>query len=236
LYGYGSYGFSVSADFRPSRLSLLDRGFIYAIAHVRGGSELGEKWREDGKMMKKMNTFTDFISCAEHLIAQGYTRSDRLTMEGGSAGGLLMGGVLNLKPNLVKAALLQVPFVDVINTMLDESLPLVVAEFEEWGNPKVKAEYEYIRTYSPYENVQAASYPAMFVQTALHDSQVSYWEPAKYVAKLRELKTDKNPLIFQCTLAAAGHGGPSGRFNALKEAALDFAFLIKQVGDAAWPK
>lgn len=230
LYGYGSYGRTIPGSFSMVRLSLLDRGYIYAIAHVRGGGDLGEGWREDGKMKKKMNTFTDFISCAEHLISQGYTKAEHLTIQGGSAGGLLMGAALNLRPHLFKAAIADVPFVDVINTMLDESIPLTVAEFEEWGNPKVRADYETIRAYSPYENIAPVDYPAILVQSALEDSQVGYWEPSKYVARLRETKTDKNPLIYKILLEAGGHGGNSGRFDALKDRAFEYAFLLKQVG------
>jgi oligopeptidase B len=234
LYGYGSYGISIPPTFSSERLSLLDRGVIFTIAHVRGGSEKGEQWRLDGKMKKKMNTFFDFIDCADHLVKLGYTSHDRLTIEGGSAGGLLMGAVLNLRPDIAKAALVEVPFVDCMNTMLDESLPLVVAEFEEWGNPKILADYEYMRQYVPYENIRAVSYPAMLVRTALHDSQVGYWEAAKYVAKQRELRTDKNPLLFKIMLETGGHSGASGRFDALKDVAYDYAFLLKQVADAAW--
>ncbi|MBK7747806.1 MAG: S9 family peptidase [Candidatus Obscuribacter sp.] len=230
LYGYGSYGIGMPASFSSARLSLLNRGYVYVIAHIRGGNELGETWRADGKLKKKMNTFTDFIACADHLIASGYTSSDLLSMEGGSAGGLLMGAVLNLRQGLVKAAIVKVPFVDVINTMLDESLPLTVAEFEEWGNPKVKADYDYIRTYSPYENLQPRDYPAILVKSAFYDSQVMYWEPAKYVARLRDIKTDGNPLLFKILLEAGGHGGKSGRFNALQEAAFDYAFMLKSIG------
>ena len=231
LYGYGSYGFGMPTTFGSGRICLLDRGFVYAIAHIRGGNELGETWRADGKLKKKMNTFTDFIACAEHLIAEGFTSSRSITMEGGSAGGLLMGAVLNLRPELFRAAIVKVPFVDVINTMLDETLPLTVGEFEEWGNPKVPEDYAYIRTYSPYENIEAKAYPAVLVKSALYDSQVMYWEPAKYVARLREMKTDANPLLFKILLEAGGHGGLSGRFDALKEAAFDFAFLLKQVAN-----
>ncbi|MBX9939435.1 MAG: S9 family peptidase [Candidatus Obscuribacterales bacterium] len=230
LYGYGSYGFGLPTTFGAARVSLLDRGYVYALAHIRGGDELGESWRADGKLKKKMNTFTDFIACAEYLIAEGYTSSQFITMEGGSAGGLLMGAVLNLRPDLFKAAIVKVPFVDVINTMLDETLPLTVGEFEEWGNPKVKEDYDYIRRYSPYENINTGAYPAILVKSAFYDSQVMYWEPAKYVARLRDRKTDDNPLLFKILLEAGGHGGKSGRFDALKETAFDYAFLLKQVG------
>lgn len=234
LYGYGSYGHSIPASFSVLRLSLLDRGFVFAIAHIRGGSELGEQWREDGKLRKKMNTFTDFIACSDHLVNEGYTSRDRLTIEGGSAGGLLMGAVLNLRPTVAKAAILAVPFVDVINTMLDESLPLTVGEFVEWGNPKVKEDYDYIRTYSPYENITGAVYPAMLLKTAIHDSQVPYWEASKFAAKHRELRTDNNPVLLKTMLEVGGHGGPSGRFDAMKDVAYNYAFLLKQVGDAGW--
>ena len=230
LYGYGAYGISIPSGFSIARLCLLDRGYIYAIAHIRGGGDLGEGWREDGKLKKKMNTFTDFGSCAEHLIAKGYTSSDKLSIEGGSAGGLLMGAVLNLRRGLYKTAVVNVPFVDVINTMLDETLPLTVGEFEEWGNPKVKADYDYIRTYSPYENISAQDYPSILVRSAFWDSQVPYWEPSKYTAKLRATKTDTNPLIYKIMLEAAGHGGQSGRFDALKDVAFDYAFMMKQIG------
>ncbi len=230
LYAYGSYGISIPSGFSIARLSLLDRGYVYAIAHIRGGGDLGEPWREDGKLKKKMNTFTDFNSCAEHLIARGYTSADKLSIEGGSAGGLLMGAVLNLRPDLYRAAVVDVPFVDVINTMLDETLPLTVGEFEEWGNPKVKADYDYIRTYSPYENISAQAYPSILVRSAFWDSQVPYWEPSKYTAKLRATKTDTNPLIYKIMLEAAGHGGQSGRFDALKDVAFDYAFMMKQIG------
>ncbi len=210
LYGYGAYGFSAPVNFSPDRLSLLDRGMVYAIAHIRGGKEMGEVWHDQGKMMFKRNTFTDFIAAGDHLVAEKYTSHDRLAINGGSAGGLLIGAVLNLRPDLCKVAVLQVPFVDVINTMLDESLPLTVGEFLEWGNPKIKEQYDYIKTYCPYTNLAAKEYPSILVRTSLNDSQVMYWEPAKYVAKLRTLKTDKNPLLFKINMAA-GHGGSSGR-------------------------
>lgn len=233
LYGYGSYGITISSGFSSARVSLLDRGYIYAIAHIRGGGEMGETWRDDGKLRNKMNTFTDFIACAEHLIANGYSERQRLSIEGGSAGGLLMGAVLNRRPDLFNAAIVDVPFVDVINTMLDESLPLTVGEFEEWGNPKIEADYNYMRLYSPYENIQAAHYPAMLVQSAFYDSQVPYWEPSKYTARLRATKLDTNPLIYKIMLEAAGHGGKSGRFDALKDVAFEYAFLLKQLGLSA---
>ncbi|HJQ24447.1 MAG TPA: S9 family peptidase [Blastocatellia bacterium] len=230
LQGYGAYGISSEINFSIPRLSLLDRGVIYAIAHIRGGGELGEPWHDQGKMMMKRNTFTDFIAAAEHLVAEKYTSSDRLLITGGSAGGLLMGAVLNMRPELFKAAVVYVPFVDVMNTMLDESLPLTVGEFEEWGNPKVKADYDYMRSYSPYDNIAAKGYPAILVRTSLNDSQVMYWEPAKYVARLRATKTDPNPLLFRIKLGGGGHGGASGRYDAIKDTAFDYAYILTQVG------
>jgi oligopeptidase B len=229
LYGYGSYGASMPVTFSIARLSLLDRGVIFALAHVRGGGDLGEQWRDDGKMLRKKNTFTDFIACAEHLINQKYTSSERLAIQGGSAGGLLIGAVLNMRPELFKAAHLAVPFVDVINTMSDESLPLTVGEFLEWGNPKKKEEYEYIKSYCPYTNLRATAYPDILVTTSLNDSQVMYWEPAKYVAKMRTLKTDNNLLLLRTNMGA-GHGGPSGRYDAFREQAFVFAFLLRSLG------
>ncbi len=229
LYGYGSYGFPLPVGFSSNRLSLLDRGVTIALAHIRGGGDLGKPWHDDGRMMSKKNTFTDFIACAEHLVSEKYTSADRLVIEGGSAGGLLMGAVANLRPDLFKAVVSKVPFVDVVNTMLDETLPLTVGEFEEWGNPKVKAEYDYIKTYCPYTNLEKKAYPAMLVKTSFNDSQVMYWEPAKYVAKLRTLKTDTNPLLLKTNMAA-GHGGASGRYDFLREVALDYAFILTQVG------
>src|SRR5204863_2339154 len=196
LYGYGSYGIGMSATFSSGRLSLLDRGMAYAIAHIRGGDEMGEAWHDDGMLMKKKNTFFDFVDCAEYLVQQKWTAKDRLVIEGGSAGGLLMGAVVNLRPDLFKAVHAAVPFVDVMNTMMDASLPLTVGEYLEWGDPNDKAAYEYMRTYSPYDNLEKRAYPAMLVTTSLHDSQVMYWEPAKYVAALRGLKTDSNPLLL----------------------------------------
>jgi oligopeptidase B len=230
LYAYGSYGYGMPTGFSGNRFSLLDRGFIFVIAHIRGGNEMGEHWHDQGKMMQKMNTFTDYISCAEHLIAKKYTNSTLLFGQGGSAGGLLMGAVANLRGTLFNALIAEVPFVDVINTMLDETLPLTVGEFIEWGNPKIKDEYLYMRQYSPYENIEAKDYPALLVRSALYDSQVMYWEPAKFVAKLRELKTDKNPLLFHILLEAGGHGGLSGRFDYLKEIASVQAYLLKRAG------
>lgn len=229
LYGYGSYGYSITPTFSSNRLSLLDRGVIYAIAHIRGGGELGEEWRDAGRMMKKMNTFTDFINSAEYLVQQKYTSSDRLVIQGGSAGGLLMGAVSNMRPDLFKAVVSQVPFVDVLNTMLDASLPLTTSEYIEWGNPNEKAAFDYIKTYSPYDNVAARDYPTMLVKVSLNDSQVPYWEGAKLVAKLRDMKTDHNPLLLKVNLGA-GHGGSSGRYDALKEVAFDYAFMLWQMG------
>jgi oligopeptidase B len=231
LYGYGSYGISIPPSFSASRLALLDRGVIFVIAHIRGGGELGEPWREAGRMMKKMNTFTDFIACAEHLTKQKYTSSDRLVIQGGSAGGLLMGAVTNMRPDLFKAVVSQVPFVDVLNTMLDASLPLTTSEYIEWGNPNEKPAYDYMKKYSPYDNIHKANYPAMLVKVSLNDSQVPYWEGAKLVAKIRELKTDHNPLILKVNMGA-GHGGASGRYDAIHETAFDYAFMLWQMGVA----
>ncbi|WP_089921018.1 S9 family peptidase [Chitinophaga rupis] len=229
LYGYGSYGITTEPTFSSARLSLLNRGFAFAIAHIRGGEEMGRYWYEDGKLFKKMNTFTDFIACAEHLVAQHYTSPAHLYAQGGSAGGLLMGAVTNLRPDLWHGVIAGVPFVDVLTTMLDESIPLTTGEFDEWGNPKNKDAYEYMKQYSPYDNVVAKAYPNMLVTTGLHDSQVQYWEPAKWVAKLRELKTDHNLLLMKTDMEA-GHGGASGRFAALKKTALEQAFLLKLEG------
>ena len=229
LNGYGSYGAPSFATFSSTRVSLLDRGFVFAIAHIRGGGEMGKPWHDQGRMMSKKNTFTDFIAVAEQLIADKYTSKDRLVIEGGSAGGLLMGAVTNMRPDLFKIVVSRVPFVDVINTMLDESLPLTVGEFEEWGNPKIPEQYAYMKSYSPYDNLEAKAYPAMLVKTSLDDSQVMYWEPAKYVAKLRTLKTDANPLLLKTNMAA-GHGGASGRYDALHEAAFDYAYVLRSVG------
>jgi oligopeptidase B len=229
LYAYGSYGIPISPTFSAGRLALLDRGVIYVIAHIRGGGELGEPWREAGRMMKKMNTFTDFIACADHLVKQKYTSSDRLVIQGGSAGGLLMGAVANMRPDLFKAVVAQVPFVDVLNTMLDASLPLTTSEYIEWGNPNEKAAYDYMKKYSPYDNVRAANYPAMLIKVSLNDSQVPYWEGAKFAAKIRELKTDHNPLLLKTNMGA-GHGGASGRYDAIHETAFDYAFMLWQMG------
>jgi oligopeptidase B len=230
LAGYGAYGYPYPASFSSNRLSLLDRGVGVAIAHIRGGGELGKRWHDAGRMMSKRNTFTDFIAAADFLAGNGYTRPDRLIIEGGSAGGLLMGAVLNLRPDCCAAAVLRVPFVDVINTMLDESLPLTVGEFEEWGNPKIREQYEYMKSYCPYTNLDARRYPALLVRTSLNDSQVMYWEPAKYVARLRTLKTDPNPLVLKTKMQPAGHGGASGRYDALKDRAFELAWMLKQVG------
>ncbi|MBE7169619.1 MAG: S9 family peptidase [Williamsia sp.] len=229
LYAYGSYGSSTDAAFSSTRLSLLNRGFAYAIAHIRGGQEMGRYWYEDGKMMKKKNTFTDFIDCAEHLIKNKYTSREHLYAQGGSAGGLLMGAVVNMAPQLWHGVIAQVPFVDVINTMLDESIPLTTNEFDEWGNPKNGDAYAYMKTYSPYENVEKKDYPAMLVTTGLHDSQVQYFEPAKWVAKLRATKTDHNVLLLHTNMEF-GHGGASGRFDYLRDVALNYAFLFKLEG------
>jgi oligopeptidase B len=229
LHGYGSYGASTSVGFSPTNLLLLDRGVILAWAHIRGGGDMGKQWHDDGKMMKKKNTFTDFVACADHLVQKKYTSRERLAIEGGSAGGLLMGAVINLRPDLCKVAVLGVPFVDVINTMLDPSLPLTIQEYLEWGNPNKKDEYEYMKSYGPYTNLKATAYPAMFVQTSLNDSQVMYWEPAKYVAKLRTLKKDTTPLLFKTNMAG-GHGGSSGRYDAIKERMFRTAFVLDQLG------
>lgn len=229
LYSYGSYGIPTEATFSISRLSLLDRGVIYVQAHIRGGNDLGEKWHEDGMLMKKKNTFTDFIAAAEFLIQEKWTSKDKLIIQGGSAGGLLMGAVVNMRPDLFKAAHAAVPFVDVMNTMMDASLPLTTGEYLEWGNPNEKAAYDYMRSYSPYDNIEKKAYPAMLVTTGLNDSQVMYWEPAKYVAKLRAHKTDSNPLLLKTNMAA-GHGGASGRYDAIKESSFNFAWMLSQWG------
>jgi oligopeptidase B len=229
LYAYGSYGYSLPIGFSSNRLSLLDRGVVLAYAHIRGGGEMGKPWHDAGRMMQKLNTFTDFIAAAEHLVFSGYGAKDRVAIEGGSAGGLLMGAVANMRPDLFRVVLSHVPFVDVMNTMLDATLPLTVAEYEEWGNPNEEAAFRYMLAYSPYDNVEAKDYPAMLVKTSLHDSQVMYWEPAKYVAKLRRLKTDSNLLLLHTNLQA-GHGGASGRYDYLKEIAFDYAFLLWQLG------
>ena len=229
LYGYGSYGHVVDPYFSPARLSLLDRGFIFAIAHIRGGEDLGRNWYEQGKMLHKKNTFTDFIACGEYLVAHKYTSPEKLCAMGGSAGGLLMGAIMNLKPQLWKAIVAAVPFVDVVTTMLDESSPLTTVEYDEWGNPNDEEYYHYILSYSPYDQVERKDYPALLVTTGLHDSQVQYWEPAKWVAKLRELKTDNRILLLKTNMDT-GHGGASGRYEYYKEVAMDYAFLLDQVG------
>ncbi len=229
LYAYGSYGSSMDPSFSSSRISLLDRGFIFAIAHIRGGEEMGRQWYEDGKMMKKINTFTDFIDCGQYLVDQKYTSSSHLYAQGGSAGGLLMGAVINMAPTLWNGVIAQVPFVDVVNTMLDESIPLTTNEYDEWGNPKNKEAYDYMKSYSPYENIEAKEYPNLLVTTGLHDSQVQYFEPAKWVAKLRATKTG-NQVILLKTDMDYGHGGASGRFDYLKDVALTYAFLFKLEG------
>ncbi|MDQ3997872.1 MAG: S9 family peptidase [Gemmatimonadota bacterium] len=234
LEAYGSYGYPSSVYFSSNDLSLLDRGMVLALAHIRGGGDMGKAWHDAGRMMNKLNTFNDFIAAAEHLVNEKYTSKARLVIQGGSAGGLLMGAVTNLRPDLFKAVVSHVPFVDVVNTMLDETLPLTVGEFEEWGNPKKKDEYEYMKRYDPYGNLARKDYPAMLVKTSFNDSQVMYHEPAKYVARLRSLKTDKNPLIF-VTNMGAGHGGASGRYDRLREIALDYAFMLWQVGLAGGP-
>ncbi|MFP4059449.1 MAG: S9 family peptidase [Bacteroidales bacterium] len=226
LYAYGSYGSSVEPDFSSVRLSLLDRGFTYAIAHIRGGEEMGRYWYEEGKLLKKRNTFSDFIVCAEHLVKNNYTAPDKLFAMGRSAGGLLMGAVVNMRPDLFKGIVAGVPFVDVVTTMLDETLPLTTGEFDEWGNPKNKEYYEYMLSYSPYDNIGEKDYPAMIVTSGLHDSQVQYWEPTKWVAKLRDMKTDNNPLLLHTNMEA-GHSGSSGRFEQYRETALEYAFMLK---------
>jgi oligopeptidase B len=231
LYGYGSYGLSMPVAFSSNRLSLLDRGFIFVIAHIRGGGELGKPWHDAGRMHKKMNTFTDFIASAEYLLSNWYTSKEKLAIQGGSAGGLLMGAVCNLRPELFRAVLSQVPFVDVLNTMLDPTLPLTVGEYEEWGDPRKEKDYFYIKQYCPYTNLDRKEYPAMLAKAGLNDSQVMYWEPAKYVAKMRTLKMDANDLLLKTNMGA-GHGGASGRYDYLKEIAFDYAFLLKELGVA----
>lgn len=228
IYGYGSYGYPLPIGFNSNRLSLLDRGFVLSYAHIRGGGDMGKPWHDAGRLMNKRNTFSDFITVTEHLIANGYGDPRRVAAEGGSAGGLLMGAIVNMRPDLYQAILSHVPFVDVMNTMLDASLPLTVPEYEEWGNPNEKAAFEYMLGYSPYDNLESKAYPAMLVKTSLYDSQVMYWEPAKYVAKLRTLKMNNNMLLLQTNMSA-GHGGASGRYDYLKEIALDYAFLLKEL-------
>jgi oligopeptidase B len=229
VYGYGSYGYALPLGFGVSRLALLDRGVVMAYAHIRGGGELGDPWHDAGKMMEKRNTFTDFVEATEFLLREGYGDPKRVAIEGGSAGGLLMGAVVNMRPDLFRAVVSHVPFVDVMNTMLDATLPLTVAEYEEWGNPNEQAAFDYMRSYSPYDNLQAAAYPAMLVKTSLNDSQVMYWEPSKYVAKLRTLNTGDAPLLLHVNMDA-GHGGASGRYDYLKEIAFDDAFVLRELG------
>ncbi len=229
LYAYGSYGYSIPPGFSTARLSLVDRGMIYAIAHIRGGSELGEKWRQEGRMFKKLNTFNDFIDAADYLIKNKYTAADRLVIQGGSAGGLLVGAAANMRPDLFKAVIAQVPFVDVMNTMLDASLPLTTGEYIEWGNPNEKEAFDYMIKYSPYDNVKAQNYPNMLIETSINDSQVPYWEGAKFAAKIREMKTGDNTILLKTNMGA-GHGGASGRYDALKEVAFNYAYALSQVG------
>jgi oligopeptidase B len=229
VYGYGSYGYPLPVGFSPARLCVLDRGVVLAYAHIRGGGDLGDAWHDAGKMMEKRNTFTDFIAVVEGLVSQKYGAKDKVAIEGGSAGGLLMGAVVNERPDLFRVVLSHVPFVDVMNTMLDATLPLTVAEYEEWGNPNEQAAFEYMRSYSPYDNLKPGDYPAMLVKTSLNDSQVMYWEPAKYVAKLRTIKKNDTPLLLHINMDA-GHGGASGRYDYLKEIAFDYAFLLRELG------
>jgi oligopeptidase B len=229
LYGYGSYGASIDPGFTPNRISLLDRGFVFAIGHIRGGSEMGRAWYENGKMLNKKNTFTDFIACAEQLIAGKYTRKEKLAILGGSAGGLLVGACLTLRPDLFGAVVAKVPFVDVINTMSDPTIPLTTLEYDQWGNPDDREYFDYIMTYSPYDNLRATDYPHVLVTTGLNDPRVAYWEPAKFTARLRELKTDSNTVLLK-TNFDAGHAGASGRYDFLKESAFEYAFLIDKLG------
>jgi oligopeptidase B len=232
LTGYGAYGLTISPAFSSARFSLLDRGVVFALAHVRGGGDLGEEWHNQGKMMSKRNSFTDFIRAAEHLIDEGYTSSGELVIEGGSAGGLLVCAAVNMRPDLFTAVVAHVPFVDVVNTMLDATLPLTVGEYLEWGNPQTRDAYEYMRSYCPYSNLAAKDYPAMLIRTAINDSQVMFWEPAKYVARLRSMRTNPHRTLLLRTNMAAGHGGHSGRYDALRELAFDYAFILSQVGDS----
>lgn len=229
MTGYGAYGASYPASFSSARLALLDRGVVFAIAHIRGGEEMGRKWYEDGKFLQKKNTFTDFIACAEYLIKEGWTTSDRLAITGGSAGGLLMGAVINLRPKLFKVVVADVPFVDVVTTILDTSLPLSAMEWEEWGNPNDQIYYEYMKSYSPYDNVEAKDYPHLLITAGLNDSRVKYWEPAKWTAKLRELKTDYHVLLLKTNMDA-GHSGASGRYESLRELAFEYAFILDCLG------
>lgn len=229
LYGYGSYGISIAPSFRSNIFSLIDRGFVFAIAHIRGGDDLGYNWYEDAKFLNKKRTFDDFIACSEHLIKEQYTSQKNIVICGGSAGGLLVGAVMNARPELYKAVIAHVPFVDVLNTMLDETLPLTPGEFKEWGNPKDPQYFEYIQSYSPYDNIKATSYPALFVTAGLSDPRVGYWEPAKWVARLRKFKADDNILLFKTNMSF-GHQGASGRFEYLKETAEDYVFILNQFG------
>ena len=229
LYGYGSYGFSIDPNFQSNRLSFLDRGVIFAIAHIRGGQEMGRYWYDNGKFLQKKNTFTDFIACARHLIAKEYTGPSRLAIIGGSAGGLLIGAVINMAPELFHSALAAVPFVDVVTTMLDESIPLTVGEFEEWGNPQDKTYYDYMLSYSPYDNVAAQEYPHLLITSGLNDPRVQYWEPTKWTAKLREVKIGNQRLVLKTNMGA-GHVGASGRYDYLRERAFDYAFLLDTLG------
>ncbi len=230
LYGYGSYGYTIDPSFSTVRLSLLDRGFVYAIAHIRGSQYMGRPWYEDGKMFNKINTFTDFIACGDALVEQGYATPKTLMAMGGSAGGLLMGAVVNMRPDLFRGVIAAVPFVDVVTTMLDESIPLTTGEFDEWGNPKNKDSYEYMLSYSPYDQVKAQDYPALLITTGLHDSQVQYWEPAKWMARLRKMRTNKDEVLLMYCNMETGHGGASGRFEALKETAMEYAFFLDLMG------
>ena len=229
LYAYGSYGHSMDPYFSSVRLSLLNRGFVYAIAHIRGGEEMGRHWYEEGKLFNKKNTFTDFIACGKHLVKEKYSAPDELYAMGGSAGGLLMGAIINMAPDMWKGVVAAVPFVDVVTTMLDDTIPLTTGEYDEWGNPNIEAYYKYIKSYSPYDNIEAKDYPAMMITTGYFDSQVQYWEPAKWIAKLRDKKTDQNPLVMHTNMGA-GHGGASGRFKKLRETALEYAFLLELAG------
>jgi oligopeptidase B len=229
LYGYGSYGFSADPSFNSNRVSLLDRGFVFAIGHIRGGSEMGRAWYDNGKMLNKKNTFTDFIACAEYLISEKFTCREKLAILGGSAGGLLVGACLTMRPDLFGAVVAKVPFVDVVNTMSDASIPLTTLEYDQWGNPDHKEYFDYIMSYSPYDNIRNTEYPHVLVTTGLNDPRVAYWEPAKFTAKLREQKTDDKTVLLK-TNFEAGHAGASGRYDFLKEVAFDFAFLIDKVG------
>ena len=229
LYSYGSYGYSSDVYFSPGFYSLIDRGFVFAIAQIRGGSDMGEQWYEDGKLLKKKNTFSDFIACSEKLLADKYTSADKLAAMGGSAGGLLMGAVANMRPDLYQTIVAQVPFVDVINTMLDETLPLTTGEYEEWGNPNEEKYFNYMLSYSPYDNIRAQNYPNILVTGGINDSQVLFHEPAKYTAKLRSFKTDDNILILHMNMDS-GHGGATGRYDSIKDTAFEFAFILNRVG------